>query len=252
VKRAIKVLLGHDSAITSTDINQLQSDAQQYWAASKTETIKQDLSHWRGVGRWAEDKAWKQIGEDHQALYQSLLRLTNRTNSVQSMIEWGPGGGANASRFCQDVPMFTAVDISQANLDECGRQLATMGYTGYHPVLIPADKPKAALDQIPTPVDFFLCTAVYQHFPGKEYGRQVTQIAHQLLRPDGVALIQTRYDDGSPQFQTKVRDYHANVVTFTSYRIEEFWMIAAECGFRPLAVTLNPTVNYAFYFLAKT
>jgi hypothetical protein len=116
---------------------------------------------------------------------------------------------------------------------------------------IDANEPEGVLDRIAAKVDLFLCTAVYQHFPGKDYGVRVTRLAHQLLADGGVALIQTRYDDGNPLFASKSRDYGTNAVFFTSYRVEEFWRIAEDLGFRPLAVVLRPATNYAFYLLSR-
>ncbi len=111
-------------------------------------------------------------------------------------------------------------------------------------------KPEEVREKAGTKVDFFLCTAVFQHFPTKDYGVRVTRIAHDLLNDDGVALIQTRFDDGTDRFKPKTSDYQANVTYFTSYPIEEYWAIARDNGFRPLAVILKPEVNYAFYLLA--
>jgi hypothetical protein len=76
-------------------------------------------------------------------------------------------------------------------------------------------------------------------------------LAHRLLSKDGVALIQIRYDDGSKRFAPKRRSYHSNVVTFTSYGIVEFWETTLKVGFRPLAISLDPSVGYAYYYLKK-
>ena len=97
----------------------------------------------------------------------------------------------------------------------------------------------------------FLSTAVYRHFPGDNYGVRITRLARRLLAAEGLALIQTRYDDSNPAFAAKARDSRGNADTFTSYRIEEFWHVAADSGFRPLAIVLRPATNYACYLLSK-
>jgi predicted O-methyltransferase YrrM len=251
IKRAIKVLIGSGEATIAEPPGQLAAAAREYWSASEVEDDKRDLSHWKGSGRWADEHGWRQIGEDHFALYQSLLRLVDRREPVRSMLEWGPGGGANAVRFGREIPRFLGVDISEPNLEQCRREVESTGYGGFVPVSIDAADPEGVLDRTGEKVDLFLCTAVYQHFPGKEYGVRVTRLAHQLLADGGLALIQTRYDDGNPTFATKSRDYRANAIVFTSYRVEEFWRIAADVGFRPLAVVLRPATNYAFYLLSR-
>lgn len=167
------------------------------------------------------------------------------------MVEWGPGGGANAVRFAREVGRLYGVDISEANLAECRRQLESQPFRGFIPILIDANQPQEALDRIAERVDFFLSTAVFQHFPSKEYGVKVTQIAYQMLKDNGIALIQTRYDDGSARLKPKDRDYARNAVTFTSYPIQEYWQIALECGFAPLAVVLDVGTRYAYYLLRR-
>ncbi len=158
----------------------------------------------------------------------------------------------NAVRFGREIPRFLGVDISEPNLEQCRREVEATGYGGFVPVAIDADDPEGVLDRIGEKVDLFLCTAVYQHFPGKEYGVRVTRLAHQLLADGGVALIQTRYDDGNPDIRgSRTAITRANAIVFTSYRIEEFWRVAVDAGFRPLAVVLRPATNYAFYLLTK-
>jgi cyclopropane fatty-acyl-phospholipid synthase-like methyltransferase len=251
LKRAVKELLGRENGVRDEPAGLLAATAQQYWSASATENDKQDLSHWKGSGRWADEESWRRIGEDHFDIYRTLLRLADRQEPVRSMIEWGPGGGANAVRFAREIPRFYGVDISEPNLSQCRREVESTGYTGFVPVRIEAADPEDVLDRIGEKVDLFLCTAVYQHFPDKEHGVRITELAHELLADGGVALIQTRYDDGNPYYAPKTRDYWANAVVFTSYRIEEFWQVATDAGFHPLAVVLRPATNYAFYLLSK-
>jgi hypothetical protein len=229
----------------------LASAAGRYWSQSSTVPWIQDMSHWRGRGRWRDDRVWRSIGARHFAMYEQLCLLARRPRPIRSMLEWGPGGGANAVAFAPEVEKFHGVDISAANLDACGRQLESIGFEGWHPVEIDANRPGECLDVVTTPIDFFLSTAVFQHFPGKAYGAEVVRIAHRLLASPGIALIQIRYDDGSEILQPKRRDYAKNAVTFTSYRIDEFWQIASDAGFEVLSVALSPGDCYASYWLRK-
>jgi cyclopropane fatty-acyl-phospholipid synthase-like methyltransferase len=209
------------------------------------------MSHWRGRGRWADDRAWSAMGERHLAMFRDLCVLARHPRPVRTMLEWGPGGGPNAVAFAPEVDTFYGVDISAANLAECGRQLESAGFTSFSPVEIDAARPTDVLDAVPTQVDFVLSTAVFQHFPGKAYGVEVLNVMHRLLDSPGVALIQIRYDDGSEDLRPKDRDYAKNAVTFTSYRIDEFWQIARDAGFEPLSVVLAPATCYASYLLRK-
>jgi hypothetical protein len=229
----------------------LAIEAGQYWRQSEGRAWVQDMSHWRGHGRWADQRAWASLGERHLEMFHKLCALTGRTGKMRSMLEWGPGGGANAVAFAPHVRRFYGVDISPANLAECGRQLEVIGFADWRPIAIDAGRPEECLAAIDEPVDFVLSTAVFQHFPGKGYGVRVLGILNQLLASDGIALIQIRYDDGSEVLRCKTSDYEKNVVTFTSYRIEEFSRLASEAGLDPVSLVLKPGDCYAFYLLKK-
>jgi len=231
--------------------NDLAEAADQYWRQSAARPWVQDMSHWRGRGRWADDGAWQNVGIKHVELFRQLCVLSGRETPVRTMLEWGPGGGANAVAFAGQVVRYYGVDISPANLQECGRQLDAIGYKTFRPIEIDANSPEASLASIESPVDFVLCTAVFQHFPSKAYSERVMRVFHRALADDGIALVQTRYDDGSDVLRCKNSDYEKNVVTFTSYRVEEFWHVAAEAGFQPISVVLWPEPCYAFYMLKK-
>ena len=229
----------------------LAVEAGQYWRRVAPVAWVQDMSHWRGRGRWADQRAWATLGQRHVEMFQQLCALTGKTNKVRSILEWGPGGGANAVAFAPHVRRFYGVDISPANLEECGIQLESVGFADWHPITIDANQPEQCLTAVDEPVDFVLCTAVFQHFPGKEYGIRVLGILNQVLAADGIALIQIRYDDGSDVLRCKTGDYEKNVVTFTSYHIEEFWQLASQAGLNPVSLVLKPDDCYAFYLLKK-
>lgn len=229
----------------------LAHEAQAYWSESEHNSEIRDLSHWRGVGRWSSEEEWELIGERHFALFEQLCHMTETPRPIGSMLEWGPGGGANLVRFGKEVSRLYGVDISEPNLEECRNQLSEAGHDSFTPILIDANEPDACRERIDGSLDLFLCTAVYQHFPGQEYGRRITNLAGELLRDGGLAIIQTRYNDGHPELESKTRDYRKNVIKFTSYRIDEFWQLTRDAGFEPVAVVLDPEPCYAFYLLQK-
>lgn len=228
----------------------LAQDACDYWSESETCEKKKALSHWRGVGRW-DDEKWYQFGETNFKMFEKLYDMSNVSkDGVRTMVEWGQGGGANAIRFARHVSTFYGVDISQPNLDECSKQLENIGYDGFCPILIQPGHPESCLDMINNRVDFFLSTAVFQHFPSKSYGIKVLKIAHQLLKEEGTALIQIRYDNLEKKFMPKKRGYKWDAAAFTSYKIDEFWKRCEEAGLHPMYISLY-TNNYAYYFLKK-
>jgi len=230
----------------------IAADAQTYWGGSIDDEDLRDLSHWAGEGRWDQLDRWKRIGRTHVEMFHTLCTVAGVPAPTGRMVEWGPGGGANAVRFAEAFDTVVGVDISQSNLDECARQLVAADYKGFQPVLIPAADPESVLRHVTEPIDFFLCTAVYQHFPGAEYGQRVTRVAAAMLAPGGLALIQTRYPTDDPATASKRADYQENVLQFTAYRVEEFWALARRCGLEPMMVKLAEQDRYAYYFLRKS
>ncbi|NEO40885.1 MAG: class I SAM-dependent methyltransferase [Moorea sp. SIOASIH] len=245
-----RYLLARVKEFVPQSSERISRDAGDFWSRSdKSDRIK-DLSHWLGEGRWSDEQRWTRVGQMNLERFEKLCLFANTTRPIRSMIEWGPGGGANAVQFCSEVETFIGVDISEANLAESQRQLESLGFDGFQAISIEAEKPEQVLDHVDSTIDFFLSTSVYQHFPSKDYGVRVTKLAYQLLSDQGVALIQIRYDDGSEKFKPKLRDYHQNAITFTSYHLDEFWDIAMSIGFKPLCITLGSSC-YAYFFLKK-
>jgi SAM-dependent methyltransferase len=229
----------------------LAADAGRYWSSSADRPWVRDMSHWRGQGRWADDAVWLQIGQAHVQMVEAFRRQSDRHHPFRRMLEWGSGGGANLLAFAPWVETYYGVDISPPNLAECARQAAGAGFGGWKPIHIDASHPAKVLERVDAPLDFILSTAVFQHFPSQSYGLEVLSILHQLLAPGGMAIVQTRYDDGSEELGCKDRDYQRNVITFTSYTIADFWHACGCAGFRPASVVLHPEPCYAYYWLCK-
>ena len=200
-----------------------------------------DYSHWKGEGKFKDEQRWLALGRAHFQMFEESCRLIGLTLPLNAIVEWGCGGGMNAVHFAQQCRRFYGVEIAEASLRESARVLQEIQFEGFQAVLVAAQLPEQAIEAIHEPCDFFLCTYVFQVFPGKSYGLRITQIAHRLLKSGGAALIQIRYDDGSLDGAPKRRNYFRNVVHFTSYAINEYWLLAEQAGFVPEHVYLVPT-----------
>jgi len=217
-----------------------------YWAESDRSEERRDLSHWRGVGRWGEAE-WLDIGRRNLARYRRLVAATEDAGPVGRLLEWGPGGGANAVAFASVASSLVGVDISAANLAECARQAAGAGGAPFTPICIDPDRPESIAERLPHGVDGVLSTAVFQHFPSAAYGARVLGTLARVLRAGGRGLVQIRYEGDSAAFRSKHRDYARHAVTFTSHGIEEFWQAVERAGLVPLWVELEPHAHYAYY-----
>lgn len=228
--------------------------AARFWAATDQQILR-EVSHWAGHGKCTDLSVWTGIGRHNFERFQRLHRMAGGP-AIRSVVDWGCGGGANAVAFCArlDLDRYHGVDVWEATLAECERQLSAAGHGAkFHPTLVPVDNPETVLDEVTEPVDFFISTAVYQFFPSVEYGAHVTRVAHQLLKPGGLALLQIKYrQEPSSKASSPPPDYASKPAAYTLYGLEEFWRLAVTCGFEPLGLYLESAVASAYYYLRKS
>jgi ubiquinone/menaquinone biosynthesis C-methylase UbiE len=227
------------------------------WDGYHDEEWRKDQSHWRGMGRWKDDLRWQKIGLTSKSNLLLLYRMINRDFEKQApyvFLEWGPGGGANIFGLKNYAKEYIGVDVSKKNLDESMRMIRNEGFCSiFLPVLLSGDPSESLLDRSEN-VDIFLSSAVFQHFPSKEYGSAVLKVVARVLKPTGVGVVQIRFDNGNPKYEPikDLTEYYKNHITANSYRVEEFWQLLIECGLLPIAVTgFNNKNNYVRFFFRK-
>ena len=232
----------------------LARDAEAVWSNLEPGPASTRLgSHWLGHG-WPED-TWDEYGGAHLSMIEDAQRMSGRSTPLKTVMEWGSGGGANASAICPAVDRYIGVDISSVNLEEVGRQLQDRGLDNFQPVLISAVDPEDAIPAINgsdgAAVDCFLSTAVYQHLPGREYARRVTEVARNLLADDGIAVINIRYWDLKRQIRILRRSYTDNYAAFNKYTVYEFEVEMARAGFTVMEIRMQPKTHHAYFFLKR-
>ena len=244
--------------LTSVGIRQselrISSDAQTYWADTKTDKWKSN-SHWRDANVFSDGDLWSSIGARHLRMFERGVRMVDGHRSVDRIIEWGCGGGANAIHFAPLAQQFFGVDVAPESLQECEKQVAEVCDTPFVPILIPVDRPEHALSLIDGPCDVFLSFYVFELIPSPEYGARLLKIASQLLAPGGLALIQIKYDEGRWLTKPRRRAYRSGLAQMTTYPIPAFWELAESCGLKPELIELVPKneldERYAYFLLSK-
>lgn len=229
--------------------DQILSEVSSFWNGDdKPDDFIKTLSHFQDFGKWKkEDPLWDKIGLDNLARLETLKTLSGKTK-VDSMLEWGVGGGANAVKFSKEIDFFYGTDISLDSISECEEKLKAEGSNCvYQLTHIQIEKPDIVYELVPK-VDFFLCTSVFQHFPTQEYGASIAHIAYQMLKDDGIALMQIKYGEHTNYFNY---DYNTHYATFTLYPLPLFWALMEQIGFKVLAVTLETNIFYAYYYLER-
>ncbi|KJF70185.1 class I SAM-dependent methyltransferase [Agrobacterium arsenijevicii] len=231
--------------------------AQDVWERYEDEEWRQDQSHWRGVGRWKDDKRWQAIGKHTLSKLRATWRLLDRPHFPEPFValEWGPGGGTNLFAMQRLCRTYYGVDISPSNLAECERMITQEGHSNlFTPVLLTA-QPSDILAIVKEPIDVFISTAVFQHFPSKEYGIEVLRAIKAVSKPGTLGVVQIRYDNGNEKFRsiTDLSEYRERHITANSYQIDEFWKILRDTGFSPLMIRdINAQVNYATFIFHCT
>lgn len=231
----------------------VQDEITTVWESHEDEHYRQDQSHWRGVGRW-DDEKWAELGQAMVQHVDDLHHAARRDWSSAArpvLLEWGPGGGANLHALAGRVGLMYGVDISTKNLEETGRVLAEVPGSTFVPVLLDGD-PGTVVASVDRPVDLFVSTAVFQHFPSREYGAEVLRAVREVMAPGGLGYVQIRYDDGTQRYRSKnVAEYRERHITATSYSLSGFWALLHDSGFRPLSIgRLNTAINYAGFSFA--
>lgn len=232
----------------------IAADAQNYWARPGNTRWESD-SHWRTGSAFADNDLWPQIGQRHLAMFERAARTIGFKPPWGRILEWGCGGGANAIHFAPCADEFIGVDISTATLDECSRQVTAACGTPWQPVRIDVDRPEQSVSEVGA-VDVWLSYYVFELVPTPEYGERLLRIAHRMLRPGGVAHIQIKYSDGRWVTRPRRRSYRSGLAEMTTYRIDEFWQLAEDCGFTAENVELVPRneldERYAYFLLTRS
>lgn len=163
--------------------------------------------------------------------------------------------------FAPDAEQVVGVDVAQASLDECSKQMSGAGFGDrFTPVLADINEPETAAKQIKTevgPFDLFLCVYVFELIPGPAYADRLLRIAADLLAPGGSAMIQFKYATQDWRSRPRRWAYKLNLANTTKFEIDAFWKLAASTGFVPQAVTLLPEDSlvgderYAYIMLTK-
>jgi SAM-dependent methyltransferase len=225
-------------------------DAAAYWSESSSEVWLAD-SHVKGGV-----PGWELIGREHHEYFLDFARAIGADPRPERVLEWGAGGGANAVVFAPEAREFIAVDVSEAALEECVRQVADVCDTPVSPVLVPVDRPDAASAHVSGQVDLFLCFYVVELLPSRHHARLVMEEAARLLRPGGLAVVQVKYQTRSPLTRSRTWAYRRGVASMVTFPVEEFWTLAVDCGFAPHSVRLVPRNHlderYAYYFLVRS
>lgn len=236
----------------------IKKDSAIFWKSSFYDSRVKNLSHWRGVGDW-NDQRWFAFGDFYKELISRYMSIVNEDSvslAKKSALEWGPGGGVNVRILCELFEQVHGVDISEANLKECQRQIESLGYDNFQAHLI-INQNNLSLDiefEDETKVDFILCVAVFQHMPSKEYVISTLKKMNSIMSDSAHALFQIRYHDSSKDYGPKDSDYENNVITFMSFTREEFISMLTDTGYEVIEVEKDIDIdkaNYEFYFVKK-
>jgi len=235
------------------DTMSVEKQANKFWN-SNTNRIK-ELSHWIGYGR-CNKSFWASTAQQHQNIFDFAMLLAGASEQkmMTSMVEWGCGSGINVLQLGKRFKTVHGVDISQANLNECKKNWDVSYSTAsntFNPILIDISNPEAVLQDLKS-IDVFWSTACYQHFPSPAYGLRINQIAYNLLKPSGLAIIQIRYPRHSAKLVANTgNNYDTTVLTRTCYKLNQFRNHLSNQGFTILSHVVKYQPGYVFFIAQK-
>jgi SAM-dependent methyltransferase len=234
--------------------SRISADAQDYWQRP-TDATWRGNSHWRDAPVFGGTELWDRIGAQHLELFDAGARMCGFDRPWHRVLEWGCGGGANAVHFAPRAEEFAGVDISAETLQECEKQVGAVCDTPFRSIAIDVAHPESAVPRVGGECDVFLSFYVFELVPSPEYGERLLRIAHEVLTPGGLALIQIKYSDGRWRTRSRRRAYRRGLAEMTTYPIDGFWQLSRRCGFVPKAVHLVPRneldERYAYFFLMR-
>lgn len=230
----------------------LAEDAQAYWAGA--EPPSPNMSHWRGQGG-IEDGEFDALGARNVQRYRRFATALDQPTADLTVVEWGCGGGAVLSAFAPHASSLVGIDVSARSLELCEAEIASHDGPPFTPVLVEVSHPEGALARIPDPVDLFLCVNVIELLPTPAHGQQIIEMAHRMLRPGGLAILQFRYDTGGRRTAPAGRFYRHNTSEMVSYPIHDFWERCIAAGLEPRLLELAPeedVIGTRYAYLAAT
>ncbi len=237
----------------------LERDSSKYWKLSSYDPRVQDYSHWCGSARWDEAR-WLEYGESNIRFALEKINVSEGRAFLEragkgEALEWGCGGGSNIIALYKYFPRVWGLEIAAPSIGECETQLKRRGISNFKGILIEEGNPGSVLKALKTEsLDFIFSTAVFQHFPSKEYTAQVLGVMRALLKNGALAWVQVREFDGSPKLRQKETDYASNMIYMTSFTREEFSAVIKNCGFDLLWCGRDDSIendDHAFYLIRK-
>jgi SAM-dependent methyltransferase len=258
LERAIRVsrrLLDNYAGVREPE-DKIIADSQAFWSGLSNEGRDGGPAHFRGQSLFADDEKWLAIGRNNLDILHRFLGASWLSRQPRRIVDWGCGGGTNAMHFAPGAAAYYGVDITQASVDECSRQMTAARLLNFRPVVFDAAQPERVATLIPEPCDLVLSTYVFCVFPSKDYGLRVLRTIRDILDSGGYGFIQIKYTTHELNSRSYHWGYAKNVGNMTTYFIEEFWNLAKGCGLEPQLLYLQPhqplnNDNHFAYFLLQ-
>ena len=234
--------------------DRLNADSQRFWDGADDDRWASN-SHWASGPVFRDNDLFDAIGERHLRMFERAARALEFKEPWGRIVDWGCGGGMNALRFAPRATEYLGVDISARSLAECRRQVASVCETPFRAVQISVEDPEQGTRQIGQ-ADVFLSYYVFELLPNPRSGERILECAWRILRPGGLAMIQIKYGDGRWSHRSRMRSYASSFAHMTTWRPDEFHLLASSVGFEPISVEFLPVdelgdVRYAYFLLRR-
>lgn len=219
-----------------TDIH---DDVEKFW----TDNSKSRRTYAHYANELGHD-VWCQVGRTAFNKFTSFVEITPEMR----VLDYGCGGGAITIPLLKAGCEVYSADISRDALNETISAASRHGLSeGLRPVKLDVRDPAQTIGA-GRPYDAIITTAVFQHFPSREYSGLILGLFSQVSHKGTQAVVQMREDTGSEQFQPKTGDYRSQAITYTSHTKEDFNLRCQLASWRVARTEPGP-YNYLWWFL---
>lgn len=230
----------------------------EYW--SRTCNAGRRLSHWRS-DQPEFDAISRDIGRRLRLQWPDLTKQRDT-----AWLDWGCGGGAGLLALSEFASVVMGVDVSADDLKICGDEMARLNlpyWNGvgpavvwFQPIITDGDNPQSAIDQglwvNDKPLDGFLSTACFQHFPSKAYTERIVRLIPRLVKPGGHVMIQIRRNtpvDYAEYSERSGRPYAERAIYATVWAVDEFSSLLDRHGIQVESIqSLDDLNQYTYFF----
>jgi ubiquinone/menaquinone biosynthesis C-methylase UbiE len=235
------------SSLSFAITSEIERDAYSFWN-EQSQSIRH-LSHIYLADKSQDNHDLDSFSSLNAQVFDNFAQSLSKDCTKLVALEWGCGGGANAVELCKKFKKIFLVDISEQSIAACKERLESAGVSNFEFIHLSTLRDFEKLKNIR--VDAIFSTAVFQHFPSKEYAREVLLEMSKILSSKGFIMIQVRQVIEAELPKEKVMQYAKEAIVAITFSGDEFCGYLAHAGFLKKYTSELYQSDYLYCFAIK-